>query len=85
MAGHLGVDEATFKSTYMNAEETGLLVDPETGVCKLWAEGQGCTVYPVKPQQCTDFPETWCWTTNKRNAMYAAGRCQNFKYPRNMT
>lgn len=82
MATALGMDVATFKSTYLNVEETAILADPVTGVCKLWVEGVGCTVYAVKPSGCTRFPNDPKYLCSSENARSASAVCPYFQFPK---
>lgn len=61
MAAHLGVSEDQFIQTYtrLNADRSGLaLMDQSSGEC-IFLDGNDCSVNPVKPQQCRNFPNLW--------------------------
>jgi len=81
MASHLGVDEASFRASVIHPDGDALLVDEGTGVCKLWSQGQGCTVHPVKPDQCVKFPNDPSVAGDKQKAIMASNRCPQFKFP----
>jgi len=64
------------KFTRLRPDRRGLaLKDKPNGEC-VFLEGENCTVQPVKPQQCRDFPNLW------RNPV-AAQLCQAI--PREVT
>ena len=45
--------------TRLRADRRGLaLKEKPNGEC-VFLEGNACTVQPVKPQQCRDFPNLW--------------------------
>ncbi|HAV62484.1 MAG TPA: zinc/iron-chelating domain-containing protein [Verrucomicrobiales bacterium] len=61
LAGHLGVSEHEFiqQHTRLTDDRRGLcLNDKANGECT-FLEGDDCSVQPVKPQQCRDFPNLW--------------------------
>lgn len=61
IAGHLGLNEAEFveRHTRLRADRKGLsLLEKSNGECK-FLDGHDCSIQPVKPQQCRDFPNLW--------------------------
>jgi len=61
MAAHLGVnaDEFIQRYTRLRADRRGLsLIERENGEC-VFLNGIDCSVQPVKPHQCRDFPRGW--------------------------
>lgn len=61
MAAHLGLTEDEFiqRHTRMRENRHGLaLMERPNFECVL-LEGDDCSVQPVKPQQCRDFPNLW--------------------------
>lgn len=45
--------------TRVTSDRRGLaLTDKPNGEC-IFLEGENCAVQPVKPQQCSDFPNLW--------------------------
>ena len=57
----LGIDEASFiqSHTRLRPNRDGLaLIDQPDGAC-IFLNGQDCVVEPVKPHQCTGFPNDW--------------------------
>jgi len=62
IAAFLKMHEADFLSacTRLNANRTGLsIIDKPNGAC-LFLEGRNvCRIQPVKPAQCSGFPNTW--------------------------
>ena len=61
MSAHLGLSEHDFiqKYTRLRADRQGLaLMDKPNGEC-IFLDGNDCTVQPVKPRQCQDFPNLW--------------------------
>lgn len=54
------VDEFTKTHTRLNANRTGLsLIDKPNGEC-IFLEGKNiCRIQPVKPAQCSGFPNAW--------------------------
>ncbi len=62
IASHLGMDVAGFTERYtrINANRTGLsLVEEPDGACVFLEGGNRCRIQPVKPRQCTGFPNSW--------------------------
>ena len=53
-------DDAVIETcSRLRADRQGLaLMDKPTGEC-IFLEGRDCSVQPVKPQQCRDFPNGW--------------------------
>ena len=61
MAAFLGLAESAFIENYtrLRADRQGLaLADKSSGEC-IFLEGTDCAVQPVKPKQCSDFPNLW--------------------------
>lgn len=61
LARFLGLSEYDFiqRFTRLRADRRGLaLLDKPSGEC-IFLDGRDCTVQPVKPQQCIDFPNSW--------------------------
>jgi len=56
-----GLSEHDFIQRFMRlrADRRGVvLLDKPNGEC-VFLEGENCSVQPVKPQQCRDFPNLW--------------------------
>jgi Fe-S-cluster containining protein len=61
LAAFKGLSEHEFiqKYTRLRQDRTGLaLQEKPNGEC-IFLEGTDCSVQPVKPQQCKDFPNLW--------------------------
>jgi len=61
IAAHLGIGEAEFteRHTRLRADRKGLsLLEKPNGECEFLI-GNDCSIQPVKPQQCRDFPNLW--------------------------
>jgi hypothetical protein len=61
IAAFLGLSEETFiqRHTRLQHDRRGLaLMEQPDGACVFLEEGL-CTIQPVKPQQCRDFPNLW--------------------------
>lgn len=61
LAGFLKMTEFDFiqRHTRLTASRRGLaLLDKPNGEC-IFLNGNDCSVQPVKPQQCRDFPNRW--------------------------
>jgi Fe-S-cluster containining protein len=61
LAKFKGMSEFDFiqKFTRLHTDKRGLsLIEKENHEC-IFLEGKDCTVQPVKPQQCKDFPNKW--------------------------
>jgi hypothetical protein len=61
IARHIGLSEHDFIQRYtrLRPNRDGLaLIDKPNGECH-FLDGHDCTLQPVKPQQCRDFPNTW--------------------------
>lgn len=61
MAGFVGLTDFEFIQRYtrLRSDRQGLaLMDKPNGEC-IFLSGNHCTVQPVKPQQCRDFPNLW--------------------------
>jgi len=55
----LSEDEFIQRFTRLRRDRAGLaLLDKPNHEC-IFLEGNDCTVQPVKPQQCRDFPNRW--------------------------
>lgn len=61
LASFKGMTEHAFiqEFTRLASDRRGLaLMDKPNGEC-IFLEGESCAVQPVKPQQCSDFPNLW--------------------------
>ena len=61
LASYKGISEVDFiqKFTRLAQDRRGLaLQEKPDGGC-IFLEGNDCSVQPVKPQQCRDFPNLW--------------------------
>lgn len=61
LANFKGLSEFEFiqKYTRLHTDRRGLsLIEKPNHEC-VFLEGKDCTVQPVKPQQCKDFPNKW--------------------------
>ncbi len=61
ISGFLGLTELDFiqQFTRLRPRRDGLaLIDQPDGAC-IFLEGRDCRVQPVKPIQCSGFPNTW--------------------------
>jgi uncharacterized protein len=61
LAAFLKLGEVDFiqRHTRITYDRSGLaLQEKPNGEC-IFLEGNGCTVQPVKPKQCRDFPNLW--------------------------
>lgn len=61
LAKFKGLSEFDFiqKYTRLHTDRRGLsLIEKPNHEC-IFLEGRDCTVQPVKPQQCKDFPNKW--------------------------
>ncbi len=60
LAEHVGLTEESFTRRYVRrlANQAGMLslIEKKNGDCVFWEDGQGCTVYEVRPTQCRTFP-----------------------------
>jgi Fe-S-cluster containining protein len=64
LAAFRSVSEVDFiqQFTRLTSDRRGLaLQDKPNGEC-VFLDGKDCTVEPVKPQQCRDFPNLWNFT-----------------------
>ena len=62
IAAFLGMEETDFINTYCHLQRNrqGLsLIDAEDGACIMLNADNSCRIQPVKPQQCSDFPQRW--------------------------
>ena len=62
ISSYLHMDEAQFINTYCRLQRNrqGLsLVDADGGACCMLQADNTCSIQPVKPQQCRDFPKQW--------------------------
>ena len=62
IAAHLQLTEIEFIQghTRINAQRDGLaLLDQADGSCSFLDAGGNCRIQPVKPRQCSDFPNRW--------------------------
>lgn len=56
---NLSVEEFTKKYTRLTIDRQALsLIDKPDGAC-IFLETTGCSINPVKPEQCLDFPLKW--------------------------
>ena len=61
MAAFLGIDIYDFTERYTRLSDNRLrlsLKEKENGEC-VFLEGKTCSVYPVRPEQCAEFPTAW--------------------------
>ena len=61
IAEHLALPESEFiaRFTRLRRDRQGLsLIEKASGEC-IFLEGSLCSIQPVKPQQCRDFPNLW--------------------------
>ena len=61
LAGFIGLSEQDFieQHTRLRKDRRGLaLKERPDGSC-IFLDGNSCTVQPVKPQQCKEFPSRW--------------------------
>jgi Fe-S-cluster containining protein len=61
LASFMGMSEFDFIQKYTRLRENrrGLaLLEKTNGEC-IFLDGRDCSVQPVKPQQCRDFPNRW--------------------------
>ncbi len=61
IAAHVGLNEDDFiqRFTRLRPNRDGLaLIDKENGEC-YFLEAGDCTIQPVKPRQCREFPNRW--------------------------
>lgn len=61
MARHLGLQQSDFLARYTKAysKRPGwrmLKLQPATGDCVFLAGGTKCSIYPVRPMQCSTYP-----------------------------
>ncbi len=62
LAAFLGTDEETFirQSTALAPDRRSLILDmPAADPCRFLTPDNRCRVYPARPRQCRDFPNTW--------------------------
>jgi Fe-S-cluster containining protein len=61
LAEFKGITEADFIQhyTHLTTDRTGLALNEKTGGECIFLEDNACSVQPVKPQQCRDFPNLW--------------------------
>ena len=61
MAAFKGLSEVQFiqRFTRLTKDRCGLSLDEKSGGECVFLDGQDCSVQPVKPQQCRDFPNLW--------------------------
>ena len=57
IAKHLGMTEADFQATYLQADEDGDLCLKNLP-CPFLAEDGRCTIYEVRPKDCAEYPHT---------------------------
>ena len=75
IADFLGMGVEDFVATYtvLGADRRSLtLTEREDGGCVLLSPDNLCTVHPVKPGQCRDFPEKWHVPGFKRKCQAAS-------------
>jgi Fe-S-cluster containining protein len=61
ISAHLGLGEGEFiqRHTRLRSDRKGLsLLEKSNGECEFLVD-HGCSIQPVKPQQCRDFPNLW--------------------------
>lgn len=62
IAAYLGMEESTFINAlcHLQRNRRGLsLIDAADGACIMLRADNSCSINPVKPQQCRDFPQKW--------------------------
>jgi len=61
LAAFKGLSEFDFIQEYtrLDQQRRGLALKEKPGGECIFLEGNDCTVQPVKPQQCRDFPNGW--------------------------
>ncbi len=56
----LSVDEFIERHTFLTSDRRGLsLTENEQGYCVFLSRSGDCMIQPVKPEQCTLFPNFW--------------------------
>jgi len=66
ISSFLDIEENEFvdKYTVLTANRQGLSLSEKNDNCVFLNENK-CEIYPVRPQQCIDFPKTWKLTDMK--------------------
>jgi Fe-S-cluster containining protein len=61
LAGFKGMSEPAFIEQYtrLRKDRRGLALKEQPDGSCIFLEGNSCTIQPVKPQQCKDFPSRW--------------------------
>jgi Fe-S-cluster containining protein len=62
IAAHLGLTEDAFIQNYtrLNSKRSGLsIIDKPDGECVFLQGANTCLIQPVKPAQCSGFPNVW--------------------------
>jgi len=61
LAQFLGMSEHDFiqRFTRLRQDRSGLCLEEKPDGSCIFLEGMDCSVQPVKPQQCRDFPNLW--------------------------
>ena len=61
LAVFLGLSEHAFiqQFTRLTHDRRGLALQEKPGGACVFLDGANCAVQPVKPQQCSDFPNLW--------------------------
>lgn len=61
LAAFKGISEHEFiqRFTRLRSDRQGLALEEKSNHECIFLEGNDCSVQPVKPQQCKDFPNLW--------------------------
>ncbi len=84
IAAHLGMAETSFidRHTRLTSDRRGLaLLDKPNGECA-FLDGDLCSVQPVKPQQCRDFPNLWTHPGSEKSCRAIPVRVGEAEYRR---
>lgn len=84
IAAHLGMEEAAFinRHTRLDSDRRGLaLLDKPSGECS-FLDGELCSIQPVKPRQCRDFPNLWTHPGSEKSCRAIPVRVGEAEYRR---
>ena len=62
IAEHLGISLTEFRQNYCERTHLGewtLIDQPNSTKCIFFTKDRLCSIQPVKPEQCTEFPFKW--------------------------
>ncbi len=61
MSAFLNLSEESFvnRFTRLRANRDGLALNEQPDGACIFLEGRDCAIQPVKPMQCSEFPNTW--------------------------